>query len=161
MASVSAFNDMMGQFLAELHKTFPQESGIKKFMTSFELLRETNPRKCVEAYMNGISQYSAKISNKDETFITDDLADIEYIKDLNIGTWWGSAKPKVKEAIWQYLQTLYMLGMAISAVPAETLNMIEQLARDTAHKMQSGDGQIDEAALQKMMSGFLGGMMKK
>ena len=161
MASVSAFNDMMGQFLAELHKTFPKETGIKKFMTSFELLRDTNPRKCVEAYMTGIGQYSGKISNKDDTFITEDMANVEFIKELNIGALWGSAKPKVKDAIWQYLQTLYMLGMAISAVPAETLNMIEKLAKDTADKMQSGDGQLDEAALQKMMSGFLGGMMKK
>ena len=29
MSSVTAFNDMMDQFLAELHKTFPEEKGIK------------------------------------------------------------------------------------------------------------------------------------
>ena len=29
MASVTAFNDMMGQFLVELHKTFPEEKGLK------------------------------------------------------------------------------------------------------------------------------------
>ena len=51
MTAVTAFNDMMGQFLVELHKTFPEEKGIKKFMTSFDLLKSTNPRKCVEAYM--------------------------------------------------------------------------------------------------------------
>jgi len=161
MASVSAFNDMMGQFLAELHKTFPKESGIKKFMTSFELLRSTNPRKCVDAYMTGIGKYSDKISNKDDSFILNDIATIDFIKDLSIGELWGKTSPKVKDAIWQYLQTLYMLGMAISAVPAETLNMIEKLAKDTADKMQNGDGSLDEAALQKMMSGFLGGMLKK
>ena len=161
MASVSAFNDMMGQFLAELHRTFPQESGIKKFMTSFELLRKSNPRKCVDAYMSSISHYSSKISNKDDTFITEDMANVEFLRDLNIGASWETASSRVKDAIWQYLQTLYMLGMAISAVPAETLNMIEMLAKDTADKIQSGDGQLDEVALQKMMSGFLGGMLKK
>ena len=36
MASVTAFNDMMGQFLVELHKTFPDEKGIKKMLTSFD-----------------------------------------------------------------------------------------------------------------------------
>ena len=29
MASVTAFNEMMGQFLMELHKTFPEEKGLK------------------------------------------------------------------------------------------------------------------------------------
>ena len=30
MASVSAFNDMMSQFLVELHKTFPEEKESRK-----------------------------------------------------------------------------------------------------------------------------------
>ena len=34
MASVTAFNDMMSQFLVELHKTFPDEKGIKKLTSS-------------------------------------------------------------------------------------------------------------------------------
>jgi hypothetical protein len=161
MASVSAFNDMMGQFIAELHRAFPTEKGIKKFMTSFELLRDANGRKCVEAYMGSIGPYSTKISNKDETFITEDLPSIEFMKDLNIKDLWGSASAKTKDAIWQYMQTLYMLGTAISAVPEGTLSVIENMAKDAADKLQGDGGNIDEAALQKMMAGFLGGMMKK
>lgn len=164
MASVSAFNDMMGQFLAELHKTFPKEGSIKKFMTSFELLRETNPRKCVDAYMNGIGPYSGKVSNKDDTFITEDLSTIEFLGDLKIASLWSTTSAKTKNAIWQYLQTLYMLGTAISAVPPETLGMIEKLAKDAADNIQGGGGSLgdlDEAALQKMMAGFLGGLSKK
>ena len=42
MSSVTAFNDMMGQFLAELHKTFPEEKGIKKCMSGFEIMRSSN-----------------------------------------------------------------------------------------------------------------------
>ena len=51
MASVSAFNDMMTQFLVELQRTFPQEKGIKTCITQFEMLRKANPRKCVDAFM--------------------------------------------------------------------------------------------------------------
>lgn len=159
MASVSAFNDMMGQFIAELHKAFPQEGSIKKFMTSFELLRDTNGRKVVEGYMGGIAPFASKISNKDESFIFEDLPNIELLKDLKFASLWEKASPRTKDAIWQYMQTLYMLGTAISAVPQETLSVIENLARDAADKIQGGE--IDESALQKMMAGFLGGMMKK
>ena len=55
MASVTAFNDMMGQFLVELHKTFPDEKGIKKMLTSFDLLKVTNPRLVVDGFMKGVS----------------------------------------------------------------------------------------------------------
>ena len=36
MASVTAFNDMMGQFLVELHKTFPEEKGLKRSLESVQ-----------------------------------------------------------------------------------------------------------------------------
>ena len=51
MASVTAFNDMMGQFLVELHKTFPDEKGIKKMLTSFDLIEDYQPRLVVDGFM--------------------------------------------------------------------------------------------------------------
>ena len=88
MASVTAFNDMMGQFLVELHKTFPEEKGIKKMMTSFDLLKSTNPRLVVDAYMKGVTPYADKISSKDESFLLDEIETIDFLKDLNIKTYW-------------------------------------------------------------------------
>jgi len=153
MASVTAFNDMMGQFLVELHKTFPEEKGIKKFMTSFDLLKSANPRKCVEAYMSGVSQFANKISQKDETFFTEDIKNIEFLQDLNIEEYWNEKMSEgTKNAVWQYLQTLYMLGTTITAIPHETLSIIENVAKDCADKIQTGDGQIDEKALMSMFS---------
>ena len=84
MASVSAFNDMMSQFLVELHKTFPEEKGIKKMLTSFDLLKSTNPRLVVDGYMNGVSPYADKISAKDETFLLNEIENIEFLKGLAI-----------------------------------------------------------------------------
>lgn len=156
MASVTAFNDMMGQFLVELHKTFPEEKGIKKFMTSFDLLKTANPRKCVEAYMTGIANYAGKISQKDETFFTEDIKNIEFLRDLNIEEYWNEKMSEgTKNAVWQYLQTLYMLGTTITAIPQETLSIIESVAKDCADKIQSGDGQIDEKALMSMFASML------
>ena len=156
MASVSAFNDMMGQFLVELHKTFPDEKGIKKFMTSFDLLKSTNPRKCVEAYMGGVGAYAQKITQKDESFFLEDIKGIEFLQDLNIEEYWNDKMSEgTKNAVWQYLQTLYMLGTTITAIPQETLSVIENVAKDCADKMQNGDGQIDEKALMNMFSSML------
>jgi hypothetical protein len=156
MASVTAFNDMMGQFLVELHKTFPEEKGIKKFMTSFDLLKSANPRKCVEAYMSGVSTYAGKISQKDDTFFTEDIKNIEFLQDLNIEEYWNEKMSEsTKNAVWQYLQTLYMLGTTITAIPQETLSVIESVAKDCADKIQSGDGQIDEKALMSMFASML------
>lgn len=161
MASVSAFNDMMGQFLVELHKTFPDEKGIKKMLTSFDLIKTTNPRIVVDKFMKGISPYANKISAKDESFLLGDMKHVESLKDLDVSKYWDTMSEGTKGAIWQYLQTLYMLGTTITSIPSETLSMIESIAKDCADKMQSGDGQLDQDALMKMMSGMLGNLPKK
>jgi hypothetical protein len=161
MASVTAFNDMLSQFLVELHKTFPDETGIKKMTTSFEMLKKTNPRLIVDGFMKGVAPYADKISAKDEKFILEEIEKIDLLKDLNIKSYWDRMSPNTKAATWQYLQTLYMLGTTITAIPAETLSLIEGIAKDCADKMQTEGGEIDQDALMKMMGSMLGGMAKK
>ena len=161
MASVTAFNDMMSQFLVELHKTFPEEKGIKKMLTSFDLLKSTNPRLVVDGYMKGVSPYADKISAKDETFLLEEIENIEFLKELDIKRYWSKMSPNTKGATWQYLQTLYMLGTTITALPADTLSQIENIAKGVANNMQNGDGELDQDALMQMMGSMLKGLPKK
>ena len=134
MASVSAFNDMMSQFLVELHKTFPEEKGIKKMTASFEMIKEANPRLVVDGFMKGVTPYADKISAKDETFLLEEIENIDFLKELDIKRYWSKMSEGTKGATWQYLQTLYMLGTTITSIPADTLNMIETVAKQCADK---------------------------
>jgi hypothetical protein len=161
MASVSAFNDMMSQFLVELHKTFPDEKGIKKMLTSFDMLKSTNPRLVVNGFMDGVTPYAGKISAKDETFLLEEVENIEFLRELDIKKYWGNMSTNTKAATWQYLQTLYMLGTTITSLPDDTLSQIEKIAKGVASQMQDGDGEIDQDALMKMMGSMLGGLPKK
>ena len=161
MASVTAFNDMMGQFLVELHKTFPDEKGIKKMTTSFEVIKQTNPRLIVDGFMKGVTPYADKISSKDESFLLEEIETIDFLKDLNIKSYWSRMSEGTKAATWQYLQTLYMLGTTINSIPADTLTQIEQIAKGVADKMQTDGGELDQDALMQMMGSMLGGMNKK
>lgn len=161
MSSVAAFNEMMGQFLMELHKTFPEENGLKKYITVFEMVRETNPKKIVNKFMDNVAPHVDKISARDESLFLEDSSDLEFIKAFNIKECWPKASDNTKAAIWQYIQTLYMLGTTIKSIPPETLSMIENVAKQCAEQMQNdGDG-IDEIQLMKSMQGMLSGMMKK
>ena len=91
----------------------------------------------------------------------EEIEKIDMLKDLNIKSYWSRMSANTKAATWQYLQTLYMLGTTITAIPAETLSLIETIAKDCADKMQTEGGEIDQDALMKMMGSMLGGMGKK
>tara|TARA_B110000503_G_C7158765_1_gene418626 strand:+ start:2383 stop:2868 length:486 start_codon:yes stop_codon:yes gene_type:complete len=161
MASVTAFNEMMGQFLVELHKTFPEEKGIKKMLTSFDLLKTANPRLVVDGFMSGVTPYAEQLSSRDEKFFIDEIKNVEFLKELDFTTLWDIMSVNTKDATWQYLQTLYMLGTTILSIPPETLTMIESLAKDCADKLENGDEEINQDALMKMISSMMGGLPKK
>jgi hypothetical protein len=161
MASVTAFNDMLSQFLVELHKTFPDEKGIKKMTASFEVIKQSNPRLIVDGFMKGVTPYANKISAKDESFLLEEIEKIDFLKDLNIKSYWTRMSANTQAATWQYLQTLYMLGTTINSIPADTLSQIEQIAKGVADNMQTDGGELDQDALMQMMGSMLGGMNKK
>jgi hypothetical protein len=130
-------------------------------MTSFDILKSTNPRLVVDAYMKGVTPYADKISSKDETFLIEEIDTIDFLKDLNIKSYWEQMSENTRAATWQYLQTLYMLGTTITSIPDDTLKMIEGIAKECADKMQNDGGGIDQDALMKMMGGMLGNLPKK
>jgi maleate cis-trans isomerase len=110
--------------------------------------------------MAGVTPYADKISQKDESFFLESMQEIDYLKDLNIKDHWSDKlSVNTKNAIWQYLQTLYMLGVTITSIPQETLGAIEKLAEDAASKL--GGENMDQDALMQTMSNMLGGMLKK
>lgn len=140
MSTISAFCDMMEQFCDELIQTFPDVKSFKKYKTTVEMSRKVNPRKIVTCYMDNLSPYSQKLMSKDNTLFTDDSKNIQMINDLDIlSIWTPELSENTRNAIWQYLQTLYILGTTISLLPQDTLNMIENVAKQCVDNINEGD----------------------
>jgi hypothetical protein len=140
---------MLQQFLVELETTFPEEKAFKKYHTSFDIMRAANPRKCVDAYMKTASKYSNQIMQKDDSFFSD-------FTELPISSYWNDdLSDGTKNAIWQYLQTLNILGMTITTIPADMLSMVEGVAAKCAEGIQGGG---DEKSLMNGMSSLFSSM---
>jgi hypothetical protein len=127
--TVDAFNEMLQQFIDELVLTFPNVNNFKKYQTALKVVRKSTPKVPLKEFYDSVKPYSDKIMKKDETFFLEDAQDIEFINDLNIQSVWGESSNNTKDAIWQYLQTLYILATTISALPQETLSAIEDIAK--------------------------------
>ena len=163
--TTNAFNDMMQQFLDELVLTFPTEKKLVKYQNTFVLLRKANQKKPLKEFMETVGPFANHLMQKDEEFFQTHAAEVPFLNDLDIPRLWNSElSDATKGAIWQYLQTLYILGTTISALPAETLNMIESVAQKCASQLQdtatAPDGTIDEAALMNSMNGLMSSLLK-
>lgn len=156
MSTIKAFNDLMEQFIDELVRTFPEEQKlIREYQESFEMAKMANDRLPLKTFMQEVSPYASQIMSRDETFFTDHADEIEFLKNTNMKKYWPAISENTKNAMWQYLHTLYMLATTISALPADTMSMIESLAQQLEGKL-TADG-IDETALMNNMMSLLQG----
>ena len=51
-STIGSFITMMEQFIDELSITFPNETKIKVYKNSFDMLKKTNPRRCLACFWN-------------------------------------------------------------------------------------------------------------
>ena len=156
MASYQAFNSMMQEFLNKLIQTFPEEKSLKIENTKFQTLKKANGKKIVESFMSAISPYSESISAKDESVFE---LDIDFLKKLNIKKWWTKdLSQNTKDAIWQYLNTLIMLGTTITSIPSDMLKQIECVAEQCASQMDVSDSQPNIGNIFSGLQSIMGNM---
>lgn len=155
MTTVKAFNEMMGQFLEELSATFPEEEAVKAAKDA------PRDRGTFESFMRDVGPSATKLMQKDDGFFSEENS---FVKNLNLQAIWVNpdATENTKQAIWQYLQTMYILGNTINMFPPETLSMIENAAEACAKNMQNQTGPggaVDEQALMAGMNNMLAQML--
>ena len=150
MTTLNAFHDMMGQFLGELADTFPENETIKAAKDT------PRTRETFDAFMKDIKPWGTQMMQKDPAFF---CKENRFVRKLDLVSVWPEASDVSKSAIWQYLQTMYMIGTTLSMFPPETLSMIETAAENCAKNMQLNGGAMDEASLMAGMNSMMSQMM--
>jgi hypothetical protein len=152
MTTIQAFNEMMGQFLDELVATFPEEEAFNAAQAA------PRTRQTFDSFMKQIGPFSTQLMAKSPDFFTDQN---EFVKGLGLEKVWATDAPSAatRDAIWQYIQTMYILGNTINMFPPETLSMIEAAAENCAKNMKTTGGAMDEKALMAGMNNMLSQMM--
>ena len=139
MSSLDAFNELYADFISDLESAFPDNDSVLAFKGEFALARETSVRGPLESFM--------KLDAKGLT-----ARDPAFIEQMTFWPVWAGASDQTKQAIWNHLNGIYMIGMTLSMFPPETLGAIEAAAKKCAES-----GAFDPAALSGLLSGMMGG----
>ena len=162
MSSVQAFNSVMDEFLTDLKETFQEERKIAVYYNGFLTLKKANPRQVMNIFMERATPNASLITSKDEKLFTEND---DIIPDLQLSKLWNNdIDSETKNAIWQYLNTLYILGTTINSLPSNLLSTIEGVAEQCASQMgecgDSGNNKPpDMNALLAGMQNMIGNMM--
>jgi hypothetical protein len=123
------FNDMAETFLSKMEKTFPNESKIRIYKQQFALVQMMNSKKPVEMFMENMLPFGEKILSRDEMFFKQDefVNNAESISGkMGLITYWDTMSDTTKKSIWEYIQGLYILGMASLGKNEELQEMINR-----------------------------------
>ena len=157
-STITAFNQMMKNFLEELHATFPEEAKVGVVVEAFDDLARINAKKPMELFVAALAPHAAFVTAKNPALFDQP---IELPGGLDMSMLWAKedVPPATRDAIWQYIQMLFMLGTTVQNLPPQLLATIESVAMNCAEQMQASDQPMDFGSLSSMLMGGLGNVM--
>lgn len=154
MSTLKTFLTLFDEFINELENVFPDEaSKLNAYKMKYETLKQTNPRKVLELFNSHVGPYASFIVNKDDSIIMDEK--VQLFNDLGLKRFWTDRRctDNTKEAIWAHLNTLYVFGNTINAIPQDLLSNIEKVAEQCAEGFeQNGNSNEMLLGMQRMLA---------
>lgn len=146
--TVHAFNTMLKNFLEELADVFPEETQIRLFLDGMDAFTAINPRGPLDLLVESLTPHAALAMAKDPALFDK----LQFPGGIDFKRLWAQdVSDNTRDAIWQYINLLFMLGTTVRSMPAQMLQGIESMAESCAAQLESG--QLDLSAL----GGLLGG----
>ena len=136
MASVKAFNQTLQEFIGDLKNTFPEEKSIRVMELKFETGTMANNRMALDQLMPYLSKYAQMITSRDEQLFLNKNYNVMPEIDFS-RLWQSNLSDNTRKVIWDYLNTLLMLGTTISSLPQNMLSQIEAMAQSCVNDMEA------------------------
>ena len=128
------FNALALEFVKELSEVFPENTVLTECVKNFDTIVSENPKKPMDFLMDVVGENAEAINSKDDA-----IFNTITIPGMEIKEMWNSTSDNTKEAIWQYLSTLYMLASTLGNTSGELMSGIEDMAMEFANKMATGN----------------------
>lgn len=114
---LTKFNTIMEEFIVKMLNAFPDEQKLKTYYNAFKISRIYSSKLPIEIFMGGCLDFQEQIKNRDVTFFMNRKAFVDkcvrassFSDDVGLKDRWDSTPDMTKKSIWDYIQTLFVLG---------------------------------------------------
>ncbi|CAM9090340.1 unnamed protein product [Ectocarpus sp. 12 AP-2014] len=141
MTTYKAFNSMLSEFFCDLADTFDEYTVITDAKTILEGLMAAD--ECTEipmgTFVEVFKPHADLIMTKDPKLF--DVCEIPLITggEFDMAKEWTALEDDNREAIWNYIQQLFLTGTTILSMSGEVLSSIESLAQGCMKKVENGE----------------------
>jgi len=133
MTEITKFNFLLQEFLDKMVNKF-QNDKLNSYRRAFMLLKFTSPESPVNLFMTSCLTYKHQIISRDEKFFLTNK-EIEnkvnnfgnFTEECGLSYYWESLSSISKSSIWDYIQSLFVLGEIIVNKNKELFNKYNNL----------------------------------
>lgn len=139
------FNTTLSEFLGALKTTFPsEEKTIQKYIETLDTAKRMNFKLPVQEFMNVAKNYSQEIEDRDDQLFLEHADNL--FDGLNFKSIWTSehVADETRDIIWQYIQSLYIIGDSITGSSNEVLGAVDKVATNSKSKKSKFKGLVPE-----------------
>lgn len=140
-----SFNNLLCEFVSELSQTFdeyPELSKANDTLSGLVALDNTTSLP-METFYTSFAHHAELIMSKNpEVF---EKCEIPYTKSFDLSKAYNDSDESTKDAIWTYLQQLFVTATTVKNMPGEMLSTIESVANSCLSKVKSGEISAEEA----------------
>lgn len=177
MATVAAFNGLMSEFVSQLRRTaeklqLADPGTLKKVQEVLQQCQASQDPKMQRLVLEKFAKYTiphrALIQAKTPEGAFDAakfkefmelVKDSELLASIGLHKYWDKLPPSTQQGIWQFLNQLLMMSIAIKSIPESMLNQIESMAQTLISQQASGQeaNMPSPADLAGMLGALTGG----
>ncbi|CAM9209320.1 unnamed protein product [Pylaiella littoralis] len=151
MATYKAFNSMLSEFFCDLADTFDEYGVIAdaKSMLDGLVSADGSTKLPMTTFVEVFQPHAELVMSKDPKLF--EVCGIPMISDggFDMAKEWVDLEEGNREAIWNYLQQLFLTGTTVLSMSGDVLQSIESLARGCMQKVE--DGELTESQAQDPM----------
>lgn len=131
---IKEFNKTLEEFIIKLSNQFPTETKIKVYLNTFRVTKMYNAQVPLKIYMGGCLNFKEQIKNRDSDFFINRKQFVERVKnctsfadDIGLVDHWLNLSDESKKSIWDYIQTLFVMGEMYINNNTELMNNINNI----------------------------------
>ena len=134
---IDEFNNTLDEFLQKIINQFPEQSKLKKYHKTFKLTSLYDKSLPIKIYIGSTINYKEQISKRDSEFFKYKPGFSEYCtkyssfaNDSGLVERWDGLSDESKNSIWDYVQTLFVMGEMYINKDSNLINEINKIKQN-------------------------------
>lgn len=131
---IDNFNITIEEFITKMINQFPLEKKLTSYYSKFKIAKMIDKTIPIKIYMGGCLEFKQQIKDRDSDFFKNRSSFVNkcvkyshsFSSDIGIVNYWESLSNESKKAIWDYIQTLFVMGEMYISNNDEILNKIKE-----------------------------------